>query len=337
MRGTVVPFFLRTMVRVRRFFSRLMNRNFMVFLFFLFLSAAFWVFLALDDEYEREFDVPLELVNVPENVVITTPLPETFHVVLKDRGSQLINYHYAGLPKVTVDFTNYDRHLGMVSFPVTDITKQLVQKMSTSTRLVSANPERLEYLFNFGMHVRMPVRLHATVKAEASYAVSSVRVKPDSVTVWASQEILDTMTAAYTVPVYATSLTASQEREVALQPVRGIKYAPDQVTVNIEVDEMTENEVDVPVRGTNFPASKRLRTFPSKVKVTFQVGTKSYRSITADDFVLLLSYDEVKDNADGRVSLSLKSIPPGVSHVRIVPKVVEFLIEDVPETESDDL
>ena len=124
---------------------------------------------------------------------------------------------------------------------------------------------------------------------------------------------------------------------MALQPVRGIKYAPDQVKVNIEVDEMTENEVDVPVRGTNFPASKRLRTFPSKVKVTFQVGTKSYRSITADDFVLLLSYDEVKDNADGRASLSLKSIPPGVSHVRIVPKVVEFLIEDVPETESDDL
>ena len=30
-------------------------------------------------------------------------------------------------------------------------------------------------------------------------------------------------------------------------------------------------------------------------------------------------YDEVKDNADGRASLSLKSIPPGVSHVRIVP------------------
>ena len=196
MRGTVVPFFLRTMVRVRRFFSRLMNRNFMVFLFFLFLSAAFWVFLALDDEYEREFDVPLELVNVPENVVITTPLPETFHVVLKDRGSQLINYHYAGLPKVTVDFTNYDRHLGMVSFPVTDITKQLVQKMSTSTRLVSAKPERLEYLFNFGMHVRMPVRLHATVKAEASYAVSSVRVKPDSVTVkiTSGESILDSIT-----------------------------------------------------------------------------------------------------------------------------------------------
>ena len=254
MRGTVVPFFLRTMVRERRFFSSLMNRNFMVFLFFLFLSAAFWVFLALDDEYEREFDVPLELVNVPENVVITTPLSETFHVVLKDRGSQLINYHYAGLPKVTVDFTNYDRHLGMVSFPVTDITKQLVQKMSTSTRLVSAKPERLEYLFNFGMHVRMPVRLHATVKAEASYAVSSVRVKPDSVTVWASQEILDTMTAAYTVPVYATSLTASQEREVALQPVRGIKYAPDQVKVNIEVDEMTENEVDVINRSTSLSA-----------------------------------------------------------------------------------
>lgn len=337
MRGPVVSFFLRTMVRVRRFFSRIMNRGVFAFVFFLLLSAAFWAFLALDDEYEREFDVPIELVNVPENVVITTPLPNTIHVVLKDHGSQLMNYHYTGVPKVSVDFANYDRHSGFVSFPVTDLTKQLLQKLNASTRLVSAKPERLEYLFNFGMHVRMPVRLQATVKAEASFAVSSVRVAPDSVTVWASQEILDTLKAAYTVPVYATGLMASETRDVELLPVRGVKYAPEMVKLNIVVDEMTENDVFVTVRGTNFPATKRLRTFPSKVKVTFQVGTKSYSRITADDFVLLLSYDEVKDKADGRATLSLRSIPQGVSHVRIVPSVVEFLIEDVPESETEDL
>lgn len=308
-----------------------MSRNFLAFLFFLFLSFAFWLFLSLDDEYEKEFAIPVKLRNVPEDVVITTDLPPSIHVTLKDKGSELLRYQYTRLPVVNVDFRNYDNHAGHVTISVSDLAKSLTQKLSPTTKLVSFKPDHVEYYYNYGFNVRMPVCLNATIKAESLYGISSVKVIPDSVTVYASQEVLDTLTEVNTTPIYASSLNATQTRRVSLAPIRGAKFEPSQVKVHIEVDQVTEKTVSVPIRWVNFPASKVLRTFPSKVKIIFQVGMGLYRKITADDFVLVLRYEDLLKETDGKVALSLKSLPAGVSHVRIVPGEVEFLIEDVAE------
>ena len=310
------------------------DRNFLVFLFFLALSAAFWFFLALSDEYEREFSVALKLRGVPNNVVITTDMPSSFRVVLKDRGSQLLNYEYAGLPTVNLDFKNYDQQSGHVVVPTADLTKRLTQKLAPTTKLVSFRRTALEYYYNYGLNVKMPVALKSTLKPERFYGISSVSVAPDSVTVYAAKSILDTMRLAKTVPLYLTNISESTTEEVALQTVPGVKFVPASVDVNINVDQMTEKTVSVPVRWVNFPASKMLRTFPTNVKIIFQVGMSNYRKITADDFTLVVRYEDLLKVTDGKVHLSLRSLPAGVSHVRIVPDVVDFLIEDVTEEET---
>ena len=54
-----------------------------------------------------------------------------------------------------------------------------------------------------------------------------------------------------------------------------------------------------------------------------------YRKINAEDFTLVVNYEDLLKETDGNVHLYLKSIPVGVSHVRIVPNQVDFLIEDI--------
>ena len=56
------------------------NKQFLVFLFFLLLSGAFWLFNALNDTYEVEVSVPVRLVKVPRNVVITADPTDTVKV-----------------------------------------------------------------------------------------------------------------------------------------------------------------------------------------------------------------------------------------------------------------
>ena len=316
-------------INMRKFLLRLSNRNFLVFVFFLVLSASFWLFLTLNDEYEKDFYVPVKLIGVPDNVVITTDLPKSFKVVVQDKGSQLLNYQYKGLPTLYVDFRNYDRNSGHVGVPISDLTKVLLQKLMPTTRLVSAKPDRLEYYFNNGLNVKLPVVLKSNLKPEKLYGISSVQVVPDSVTVYALREQLDTMQSVSTVPLVMTNLSANQDLRVNLAKVRGAKCDPGSVRVCINVDQMTEKTVDVPVKWVNFPASKTLRTFPSKVKIIFQVGMSMYRKINAEDFTLVVNYEDLLKETDGNVHLYLKSIPVGVSHVRIVPNQVDFLIEDI--------
>lgn len=303
-------------------------------MFFLALSASFWVFLALNDEYEKDFAVALRLNSVPDHVVITTELPATFHVVLKDRGSQLLNYQYAGLPVINLDFRNYDRQSGHVVLSAADIAKLLQQKLSPTTKIVSYKSERLEYYFNNGLNVRLPVELKANLKTDQLYGISSIRVTPDSVTAYAMPEVLDTLRSAITQSLNLTNISESRVCKVSLAKMRGVKFDPPFVRVKINVDQMTEKSVDVPVKRVNFPAGKTLRTFPSKVKIIFQVGMSMYRKITADDFTLVVNYETLLKATDGKIHLYLKSVPAGVSHVRIVPSTVDFLIEDVVEEDN---
>ena len=321
-------------MRLKKFLLRLSNRNFLVFMFFLALSASFWVFLALNDEYEKDFAVTLRLNSVPDHVVITTELPATFHVVLKDRGSQLLNYQYAGLPAINLDFRNYDRQSGHVVLSPADIVKLLQQRLSPTTKIVSYKAERLEYYFNNGLNVRLPVELKANLKTEQLYGISSIRVIPDSVTAYAMPEVLDTLRSAITQSLNLANISESLVCKVNLAKMRGVKFDPSSVRVKINVDQMTEKSVDVPVKRVNFPAGKTLRTFPSKVKIIFQVGMSMYRKITADDFTLVVNYETLLKATDGKIQLYLKSVPAGVSHVRIVPSTVDFLIEDVVEEDS---
>ena len=110
---------------------------------------------------------------------------------------------------------------------------------------------------------------------------------------------------------------------------KGVKFVPSAIQMTLPVDIYTEKTVEVPLHGINFPADKVLRAFPSKVQVTFQVGVSRFRQITAEDFHINVSYEELLDLGASKYTVKLRSIPEGVSHVRFYPEQVDFLIEQV--------
>ena len=52
---------------IRNFLFSIVNKEFLIFLFFLLLSGSFWLSMTLDETYEKEISVPIRLVNVPKN------------------------------------------------------------------------------------------------------------------------------------------------------------------------------------------------------------------------------------------------------------------------------
>ena len=71
-------------------FSRMWDKQALIFLFFLCLSTVFWFFQALNESYEREFAIPVELRGVPKDVVVTKDLPEAVHVKLDERDNVIL-------------------------------------------------------------------------------------------------------------------------------------------------------------------------------------------------------------------------------------------------------
>ena len=106
---------LRAYSKVRNFLLRIINKEFLIFLFFFALSGVFWLQLTLNDTYEREYMVPVKLTNVPQNVVLTSEEEDTVKVTLKDKGFQLLSYMFSrDIHTISVNFKQFARNNGRV-------------------------------------------------------------------------------------------------------------------------------------------------------------------------------------------------------------------------------
>lgn len=320
---------------VRYCLSKIWNKQFLIFLFFLALSSVFWIFQTLNETYEEDFQVPLELRNVPSNVVITTDLPENLHILLRDKGSQLLAYRYTRQFKpVVVDYNTYSNPSGHVSILGNELQRQIAAQLLPGTQMLGLKPDTLDFYYNFGQFKRVPIRPLGEVRAGRLYSLAKTVYSEDSVTVYASREQLDTITAAYLQPFNLRNLTDTTHVKSNFVKMKGAKFVPAQIGVTFCIDRLVEKTIQVPVQQVNFPASKQLRTFPATVKVTFQVGMGLYRKITSENFVLVVNYEDLLKNKSTYCHLSLKTIPEGVSHVRISPQDVEYVIEEIPDYEQ---
>jgi len=320
--------------RTKNILFHIWNKQFLVFFIFVIISASFWMFTALNEEMKVEMEIPVTLTNVPENVVITTEPVQVVHFTARDKGSVLLSYQYAkNFRPVTIDFNTYCNNAGYGCIPMAEVLKQINAQVANSTQISGLRPQQVEFYYNYGERKRVPVRVVGQFKPSELYYISQLRYSPDSVTVYARREILDTVTAAYTEHVFLQDISDTVRATARLRPVPGMKYVPHQVHLSVVADRLVEKTVQVPVQQVNFPATKVLRTFPAKVSITFQVGMHLYRHITAANFVLVVNYEDLLQNNSSRVHLSLKSLPPGVRHARISPQEVEYVIEDVSNVE----
>lgn len=326
--------------QMKNFLQSSQCREFLIFLFFVIVASTFWLLHTLNETYETELSVPLRMKNVPENVVVTSDLPKELEVTVKDRGTVLVNYLIGmNFMPLTVDFEDYKHRNTHIRLLSTELQKKLLGQLAVSTSVVSIKPDTLEFIYTQGEGRMLPVKVRGNIQAKKQYYLVDKQFSPDSVMVYAPQKILDTLRAAYTEPLHLKEVTDTIRQMVDLSPIKGVKFVPDKGELVVYADVLTEKTVTVPVKGVGFPANKQLKTFPSKVNVTFLVGRHNFKSITADDFSIEVHYKELVGNRSDKCRLELTQVPVGASHVKINPEQVDYLIEETSlyiHTESDE-
>ena len=308
------------------------NRDFLVFLFFLGLSGIFWLSLTLNETYEREFSIPVSVVDIPKNAVLTSDEVDTIKMTIRDKGIVLVAYQYGDyLNRLRIPFKNYTRNNGSGSVPASELQKLVYQNLVSSSKITACKPDKLEFFYNYGTHKKVPVRWSGRVIPEELYFISRVDYSPDSVTVYASDEKLDSINIIYTETLNYANFRDTLTITCQLAKLKGVKVVPDKVKINFFTDVLTEENIEgVPIQGINLPEGKVLRTFPAKVTVSFVTGVNVFRNLTSDDFTVVADYNELKRHPSEKCRITLKNVPQGISRARLDVTLVDYLIENEP-------
>lgn len=316
---------------------RTINKEFLIFVFFLALSSVFWLIITLNETFEREMTVAVKLANVPSNYVITNEVEDTLRFTVRDKGYMIAAYLYGNhLRPVYVDFKAYYDGKGHGVVPVADLQRSVVQQLYGSTKLVSFKSDQLEFFYNRGEKKRVPIKMLGTVSPTSNYYLSHVEFSPDSVSVYASEEILDSITVAYTERQNITDFAQGATLKVKMRKIRGAKFVPSTVTMRLHADILTEEVVSVPIETANVPADKVLRVFPQKVNVRFVVGASRLKTMPKDDvtktllprgFRVVVNYNEVATKHTDKCRVYVTETPAGVRNARPENDMLDYVIE----------
>lgn len=305
------------------------NKEFLIFLFFLALSGAFWLSLTLNDTYEQEFAVPVAVVDVPKNAVLTSDEVDTVKMTIRDKGIFLISYYYGDyLKNIRIHFRSHSHNNGTGTIAAQELQKIVYSRLFSSSKILSTKPDKLEFYYSYGTKKKVPVRWSGRVIPEELYFISRVEYSPDSVTIYASEEKLDSINMVYTEQLNYAKFRDTLSVNCRLSKIKSVKMVPDHVQVNFFTDVLTEERIEgIPVQGINMPEGKTLRTFPAKVAVNFVTGVNVYRNLRPQDFTVVVDYNDIKNNPSEKCDIHLKDVPSGISRARLETTQVDYLIE----------
>ena len=314
---------------VGNFLFSSLNQEFLIFLFFLLLSGAFWLMMALNETYEEELKVPVRLVGMPRNAVMTDEPADTVKVTVRDKGFTLVTYKYGHwFRPLTFKFATYaNEDQGHGAIPAADIIKQVQSQLYGSSKLLSVKPEKLDFYFTYGASKKVPIRFRGKISTSKSYYLAHTEFSPMMVTAYANKKVLDELKYVEIEPFNYRNLQDTIHQNVRLQKIRGVKLVPSTVRLSVYPDVLTEESIEVPVSAVNMPAGMVLRTFPSRVTVRFTIGASQFRMIRPEQFNVVVDYQALAENPSDKCTLQLRSVPSSVSKAKLELDKVDYLLE----------
>ncbi len=303
------------------------NKEIFVFSVFLCIAIVFWFSQTFKDHTTVNIEYTLQINNVPKNIIFTSDVPNTINVSVSGRGFAILQYIINNPHKViNIEFNEMSKLGGILTIDNYIWKKALTKELPSGVIYSSVSPSSVDIYYSTGEHRQIPVVFNGKVRTSDQHILCNIELFPQYVDIYAPYPQYDTIKAVYTEQVLYKDVKDTLNFCVALQKIRGVKMIPDSVNVRACVDLFTSKTIKVPIYCENIPQNKILRTFPLMADVTFRVSATMFNNISSDDFIVVVDFNSIK-SGDSKCKLVIRDVPEGIYNVKIMPGMVDYVIE----------
>ena len=292
---------------------------------FVAVAFVFWVLMSLDTEVQRDFEVPMEVTEVPDSVTLIGQLPPTLAVSVKGKDSQLLRFMWGKMSPVKFKWAD-NASDGNMKLPGARLDSRLREYFGTGVEIVSCRPDSLRIPYTTQPGVKVKLLVQADIHPNLQYIVSGAPyANVDSVTLYSVNGIPHSLKVVSTEPIVKSDLKDTTRYEVKVKPIAGVRIIPDKVTVTVPVEPLIARKRMAVIEAQGVPEGKNLVTFPSKVEVSYLVPMSAYN----DEYPLkaFVEYNDVKKPGN-KIPVTLSMLPSIYHSVSFSPESVEYIIED---------
>lgn len=303
------------------------GKDVVIFLLFVCVSYVFWLIQTLNDDAQRELQIPFSIESVPEDVTFISEVPPTLMVSVRDRGTSLFRYAWSGAPTLAVPFGDLNATAGSarVTLSGVELSSRVRSLFGQQAQVLNVRPDSLNLLYTSrpGRRVKIVPDIDVTTSWQ-SVISGNITVEPDSVVIYSVTQT----TGLHSLPTYelkAEDLTETYTARVKVKAPVGARTVPDYVTVTIPVEPLIAKTRTVPVNLKNVPAGASVVMFPSRVDVTFLVPMSRYNAEVGN--ITVYADFSRRTSGSAKMPIYLGAVPDGCRDVSLAVDSVEYLIE----------
>lgn len=300
------------------------GKDVLTYLMFVAVAFVFWVFMSLDNEVQRDFDIPLEITEIPDSVTLISAPPASVAVSVKGKDSQLLRHLWGKMSALKFKWRdNVSDNLLLV--PTGRMDSRLREYFGSGIEIVSCRPDSLSIPFTTQPGVKVKLLVQSDIHPNLQYIAGQPYADVDSVTLYSVSDIPHNLKAVSTEPIVKSGLKDTARYEVKVKPISGIRIVPDKVTVTVPVEPLIARKSMASVITQGVPEGKHLITFPSKIEVTYLVPMSAYN----DEYPIkaFVEYADTKKPGN-KIPVTLSIMPSIYHNVSFSPESVEYIIED---------
>lgn len=222
--------------------SRFQNLRPGILVLALAISVFIWAVAQGTSSVHESFDVPVELVGIEEDLVVTDQSSDSIHVRLRGSRASLRNLNREQM-KYRVDASG-----GKPGVAVYEVDIETIDH-PTGTTFAGYSPSRLQVRFEKRGRKAVAVRAAIQGVPAPGYHVAGVVIEPEKVWLEGARSQVMRLTEVVTEVIDIAGLAANDTREVRLVLGGGTVWAEDtsplRVEVRIEADPLPEPVLDL--------------------------------------------------------------------------------------------
>lgn len=297
----------------------------MTYLLFVAVAFVFWCVLSLDNQIQRDFDVPVEFEDVPDSLTLISEPPRSVSVSVKAKGTQLLRFLFGETPTLKIKFDKALTSDNHYTLSRARLESRLREYFGAGVQIVSCRPESFQLTYTTNPGKKVALKVHTDIHPALQYILSGqIRANIDSVRVYSTGDIPRTLEYVETEMITKSDLKDTTRYEVRIKPIEGLRIIPDKVVVTVPVEPLISKKRSIPVETLNVPEGTQLLTFPSKVEISYLVPMSQYSG--EYPVKAYVDFDSIHPGRK-RLPVTLSATPAFYNNVCLATDSVEFIME----------
>ena len=245
--------------------------------------------MQLSKTYEYTFKVPVFYTNLPDQYYKGFLPNDTLSVKMQLSGFKILHYKLVK-PSLKIDVQKSGLLQGKV-WKAKEHLSQIRLIFDEISGIVSVEPGELTLHIKAVHKKKVPVMPLVFIEFKPGFINKrKASIMPDSVWVYGQPAVLDTIKRVITETLRLKDVDKNIDKKLRIRTLTGVKFNKTYVRYRLQVSEIIEDTIRLPVKISGNPKNIEILLFPRKVELKFKIFKEVYKNLKPEDFKVEVMY-----------------------------------------------